>query len=73
MKYMIRATYICARILIYSLSSSSFFSQTKWHTRWDPILPHLCCAPMVVKYFYDGSVIQLCIYRMLDACILLKL
>jgi hypothetical protein len=28
---------------------------------------------MVVKYFYDGSVIQLCIYRMLDASILLKL
>jgi hypothetical protein len=28
---------------------------------------------MVVKYFYDGTVIQLCIYRMLDASILLKL
>jgi hypothetical protein len=31
-------------------------------------------TPMVIKYFYDGSIIQLCIYRMLlDACILLKL
>jgi hypothetical protein len=28
---------------------------------------------MVVKYFYDGSVIQLCIYRMLNASIFLKL
>jgi hypothetical protein len=34
---------------------------------------HLYCAPMVIKYFYNGSVIQLCICRMLDASILLKL
>jgi hypothetical protein len=74
MKYVITRC-ICAQELIYSLSSSSIFvfhkqNGTPGGTRFSS---HLCCTPMVVKHFYDGLVIQLCIYRMLDASVLLKL
>jgi hypothetical protein len=75
MKYMIpRHIYMCKNIMLFSLVfKKKLSSQIKWHAQWDPILLPSLLHPNGRQIFYDGSVIQLCIYRMLDACNLLKL
>jgi hypothetical protein len=67
--------HMCVRINLFSLVfiDFCFFHKQNGTPGGTRFSSYLCCALMVVKYFYDGTVIQLCIYRMLDASILLKL